>query len=116
MTVRVTTAKTYLTVYRRPGLGGVFSWPGKSPIRCEGIGGVFGVFAFVAAGVSQVGVGEFVGDDPADEIVGAAAERALEDHTTAGPFGGGGTQGDVGGEQAGLVVAKAEGGVGDEIA
>ena len=70
----------------------------------------------MAAAVAQVGVGKLVGDDPADEILRAAAERALEDDAAAGPAGGGGAERDVGGEERGLVVADEEGRVGHEVA
>src|SRR6516225_7571350 len=53
---------------------------GKAPIFGQGIGGVLGIVAGPAAGVAQVRVRQFVGDDPADEGFRTCQQRSLEDN------------------------------------
>ena len=89
---------------------------GKSPIRRQRIGGVFRIFPLMPARITEVGVSELMGDDPANEVSRPAAEGTLEHDTSAWAFGGGGTNGDLGGGQGRLVIAKMKVRVGEEIA
>src|SRR5438132_452181 len=63
-------------------------WPGESPPFGQGVGGALWVIAWPAAGVAQVGVGQLVGDHPADEVLVAGAEGSLEDNCPARPAAG----------------------------
>ena len=57
---------------------------GKPPLRRQGVGGGFGVFAGEADAVAEMGVGEFVGDQPFHERLGAMPQCALQHHRPAG--------------------------------
>ncbi len=48
-------------------LGSIHAWTRKTPLLSQGVGGGFGVVARPSAGVSQVRMGHFVGDEPSGE-------------------------------------------------
>src|SRR6185312_7962219 len=56
----------------------------KSPLRRKRIGSKFRVFTLPAAAMAEMGVGQLVGDEPADEAGGAVPERAFEHHRSTG--------------------------------
>ena len=77
---------------------------------------MLGVFGLGSSAVPEMGVGEFVSDDVADERIGPAAESALENDGAAGGRFSRDADGDVGdGAGAGFEVVKEEAGVVQKI-
>jgi hypothetical protein len=84
-------------------------WFWESPFGGEGIGGVLRVGDRSAAFVSQVGVGEFVGDDPSDERDWAAFDGSFDDDGAAGFSVAGESNGDLEDDVgAGVVIVDCE--------
>ena len=76
---------------------------------------MFRIFPRVSASIPQVRMRQFMGDDPADEILRAAAKGPFEHHTTAGASARWRTQWDVRRRIGRLVIEEHEPGIAQEI-